>query len=82
VGDLALRQEVASGTTVYEHTSTLKLIEAVFGLPTLASINHLFDQATPGGPNNEAAGGGPAGPPAPPRDGIAGIGNMLECFDF
>jgi phospholipase C len=68
--------------TVYEHTSTLKLIEAVFGLPTLASVNHLLDQATPGGANNEAAGGSPTGPPAPPRDGLAGIGNMLECFAF
>ena len=50
---------------MYEHTSTLKFLEAVFGLPTLASVNYLFDQSTPGGPNNEAAGGernGPVGP--------------------
>jgi phospholipase C len=69
-------------STTYEHTSTLKLIEAAFGLPTLASVNHRFDQSTPGGPNNQAAGGAATGPPAPPRDGNAVIGNMLECFDF
>jgi phospholipase C len=68
--------------TVYEHSSTLKLIETVFGLPALASVNHRFDVSTPGGPNNEAAGGLSVGPPAPPRDGLAGIGNMLECFEF
>jgi hypothetical protein len=69
-------------TTVYEHTSTLKFFETVFGLPTLASVNHRFDQSTPGGPNNQAAGGSPAGPPAPPRDGIPEIGNLMECFTF
>jgi phospholipase C len=68
--------------TVYEHTSTLKLLEAVFELPTLASVNHAFDAATPGGANYQAANGGPAGPPAPPRDGRSDIGNMLECFSF
>ncbi len=54
----------------------------VFGLPTLASVNHRFDQSTPGGPNNQAAGGSPTGPPAPPRDGIPEIGNLMECFTF
>jgi phospholipase C len=68
--------------TVYEHSSILKFIETIFGLPTLASVNHRFDTATPGGSNNEAAGGNPAGPPAPPRDGRADIGNLLECFSF
>jgi len=67
---------------LYEHTSTLKFLEAVFGLPTLASINHQFDQSTPGGPNNEAANGQSAGPPAPPRDGLAAVGNLMECFEF
>ena len=67
---------------LYEHTSILKLIEAVFGLPTLASLNHRFDASTPGGPNNEASSGGALGPPAPPRDGMAQIGNLLECFTF
>jgi phospholipase C len=69
-------------TTVYEHTSTLKFIEAVFGLPTLASINHQFDESTPGGPNNEASSGSPTGPPAPPRDGRPDVGNLMECFTF
>ena len=69
--------------TLYEHTSILKLIESVFGLPTLASINHMFDTATPVGGNYEAAPSGSiAGPPAPPRDGRNDIGNMLECFTF
>jgi phospholipase C len=67
---------------LYEHSSLLKLIEAVFGLPTLASINHRFDSSTPGGPENEASNGQPVGPPAPPRDGLDAIGSLLECFDF
>jgi phospholipase C len=37
--------------TTYEHTSTLKFIEYVFGLPTLASINTKFDSSTPTGSN-------------------------------
>ena len=63
--------------TVYEHTSTLKLMEAVFNLPTLASANHIFDAGTPTGGNYEAGGA-----PAPPRDNLRSIGNMLECFAF
>jgi phospholipase C len=63
--------------TVYEHTSTLKLIEAVYNLPTLASANHVFDAGTPTGGNYEAGGA-----PAPPRDNLRSIGNMLECFAF
>jgi phospholipase C len=54
----------------------------VFGLPTLASVNHQFDTATPGGANNQAAGGSAAGPAAPPRDGRSDIGNLMECFTF
>jgi phospholipase C len=68
--------------TRYDHVSTLKFIERVFGLPTLASKNHLFDVSTPGGPNNEAANGAAAGPPAPPRDGLGSIGDLTECFSF
>ena len=68
--------------TLYEHSSILKFIETVFGLPTLASVNHQFDTATPGGPNNQAAGGSASGPPAPPRDGRSDIGNLMECFTF
>jgi phospholipase C len=67
--------------TRYEHSSTLKFIEATFGLPTLASVNHQFDQQTPG-TNNDAANGAPVGPPAPPRDGLAQIGDMYDLFDF
>ena len=67
---------------MYEHTSIFKFIETIFGLPTLASVNHRFDTATPGGPNNEAVNGNPAGPPAPPRDGRSYSGNLLECFEF
>jgi phospholipase C len=67
---------------LYEHVSILKFIEAVFGLPTLASVNHLFDSSTPGGPNYEAAAGQASGPPAPPRDSIPAIGNLMECFSF
>lgn len=67
--------------TLYEHSSILKFIEAVFGLPTLASINHRFDFITPRG-NNQAADGHLFGPPAPPRDGRSDIGNLMECFRF
>ena len=66
--------------TLYEHSSILKLIERVFGLPTLASVNHQFDRSTPGGKNNEAAGGAPTGPPARPRDRLTAIGDLSECF--
>jgi phospholipase C len=68
--------------TLYEHCSVLKFIETNFGLPTLASINHKFDSSTPGGSENEAASGSGAGPPAPPRDGMSRIGNLIECFSF
>lgn len=63
-----------------QHRLGLKFIETVFGLPTLASINHRFDTSTPGGPNNQASNGQPFGPPAPPRDGRSDIGNLMECF--
>jgi phospholipase C len=66
---------------LYEHNSLLKFIERRFGLPTLASTNHKFDQATPG-INNDAARGKQFGPPAPPRDGFAQLGDFYEAFDF
>jgi phospholipase C len=69
-------------STLYEHSSTLKFLQAIFDLPTMASINHEFDTQTPGGANNQAASGQPFGPPAPPRDGRSDIGNMLDCFNF
>jgi phospholipase C len=65
---------------LYEHASILKLIERVFGLPTLASVNRRFDRATPVGPDYEAVTGRRAGPPAPPRDGLTAIGDLGECF--
>ncbi len=68
--------------TTYEHASVLKFIERVFGLPTLASVNHRFDRSTPGGANYEAAEGAASGPPAPPRDGLDSIGDLMECFSF
>lgn len=64
-------------TTLYEHTSTLKFIEKVFGLPTLASLNRRFDTSTPTGADYEAGGA-----PAPPRDGRSDIGDLMECFNF
>jgi phospholipase C len=67
---------------LYEHASILKFIESVFDLPTLASVNHRFDSSTPGGANYEASAGQKTGPPAPPRDGLAAIGNLMECFTF
>jgi len=67
--------------TVYEHSSVLKFLEKVFNLPTLASINHEFDNQTPGA-YNDAAGGEPGGPPAPPRDALKEIGDLTDCFDF
>jgi phospholipase C len=63
--------------TLYEHSSILKFIETVFGLPTLASVNHQFDAGTPIGSNYQANGA-----PAPPRDGRSEIGNLMECFRF
>jgi phospholipase C len=63
--------------TLYEHSSILKFIETVFGLPTLASVNHQFDAGTPTGSNYQANGA-----PAPPRDGRSEIGNLMECFRF
>jgi phospholipase C len=60
-----------------EHSSTLKLIEALHGLPTLSSLNHQFDAATPTGSNYQANGA-----PAPPRDGRADISDLLDLFTF
>ena len=66
---------------LYEHSSVLKFIERRFGLQSLASVNHQFDTSTPG-TNNDAANGKPRGPAAPPRDGLARIGDFYEVFDF
>lgn len=66
---------------LYEHASVLKFLERRFGLPTLASVNHQFDHATPA-KNNDAANGAASGPPAPPRDALTQIGDFYEAFDF
>lgn len=68
--------------TIYDHGSVLKLIERVFQLPTLASINHRFDHHTPGHPpgGNDAAHGKKYGPPAPPRDGSNVTGDLSNAF--
>jgi phospholipase C len=65
---------------LYEHNSILKFIERRFRLPSLASVNHRFDTSTPAFNNDLAQGN--AGPPAPPRDGLARIGDFYETFDF
>ena len=68
---------------VYDLTSILKFIERVFGLGTLADVNHRFDTATPVGRDYQAAAPGAlAGPPAPPRDNRSDIGDLFECFTF
>ena len=67
----------------YDLTSVLKFIERVHGLPTLASVNHLFDAGTPVGGNYQAAAPGAlTGPPAPPRDGTSAVGDLFDCFTF
>jgi phospholipase C len=67
----------------YDITSILKFIERLHGLPTLASVNHLFDAGTPTGGNYQAAApGASAGPPAPPRDDRGDIGDLFNAFDF
>jgi phospholipase C len=69
--------------TLYEFASILKFLERNFGLPTLASVNHVFDEGTPVGGNYQAAApGATVGPPAPPRDGNGDIGDLMECFTF
>src|SRR3954466_12610486 len=56
--------------TVYDHTSTLKFLERLHGLPTLASVNHRFDAGTPVGGNFQAAApGATRGPPGARRGG-------------
>jgi phospholipase C len=63
-------------TAFSEHSSVLKFIEAMFGLPTLASINHRFDIKTPT-TNNRTHGA-----PFPPRDGNPAISDLTQCFTF
>ena len=60
-----------------DHVSTLKLIERLHGLPTLASRNHQFDVTTPTGGDYESG-----GKPAPPRDGLDSTSDLLDLFEF
>jgi phospholipase C len=60
-----------------EHVSTLKLIERLHGLPTLASRNHTFDKRTPTGGDYDTGGA-----PARPRDGLDSISDLFDLFDF
>jgi phospholipase C len=71
------RRGVVTSRRPAEHVSTLKLIERLHGLPTLASRNHTFDKATPTGAGFDANGA-----PAPPRDGLSRTSDLLDLFDF
>jgi len=71
------RKGVVKSAKPADHTSTLKFVERVFGLPTLASRNHAFDSSTPTGANYEAGGA-----PAPPRDGLASLSDLFDLFTF
>ena len=53
------RRGVVTSRKPADHVSTLKFIERVWGLPTLASRNHTFDVSTPTG--GELRGGRRAG---------------------
>jgi phospholipase C len=71
------RKGVITSQKPAEHASTLKLIERLYDLPTLASRNHTFDVSTPTGPGHDANGA-----PAPPRDGLTSISDLYDLFDF
>jgi phospholipase C len=77
ISPLLRRRGVVATRRPAEHVSTLKLIERLHGLPTLASRNHAFDAATPIGPHHDAHGA-----PAPPRDGLSAISDLTELFDL
>jgi phospholipase C len=71
------RKGVVTTRKPAEHGSTLKLIERLHGLPTLASRNHTFDVSTPTGSGHDTNGA-----PAPPRDGLEAISDLYDLFDF
>jgi phospholipase C len=71
------RRGVIASRKPAEHVSTLKLIERMYQLPTLASRNHTFDASTPTGGGYDANGA-----PAPPRDGLRSISDLYDLFDF
>jgi phospholipase C len=71
------RRGVVTSSRPADHVSTLKFIERNWGLPTLASRNHLFDVSTPTGGNYDTGGA-----PAPPRDGMSGLSDLFDLFHF
>jgi phospholipase C len=71
------RKGVVTSRKPAEHVSTLKLIERLHDLPTLASRNHTFDASTPTGDGHATNGA-----PAPPRDGLSSISDLYDLFDF
>jgi phospholipase C len=75
ISPLLRRRGVVTTRRPAEHVSTLKLIERLHGLPTLASRNHTFDRATPISPWHDAYGA-----PAPPRDALSAISDLTELF--
>ena len=77
ISPLLRRRGVVATRRPAEHVSALKLIQRLHGLPTLASRNHTFDEATPLGPGPDARGA-----PAPPRDGLDVISDLTELFDL
>src|SRR5262245_22460874 len=58
-------------------TSRLRFTERNWRLPTLATRNHTFHASTPTGRNFETGGA-----PAPRRDGMRGLSNLFDLFDF
>jgi phospholipase C len=77
ISPLLRRRGVIATRRPAEHVSTLKLIERLYGLPTLASRNHTFDEGTPVSLWHEAYGA-----PAPPRDGLSAISDLTELFEL
>jgi phospholipase C len=71
------RRGVTTSRRPAEHVSTLKLIERLHGLPTLASRNHTFDRSTPTGDGFDTGGA-----PAPPRDRLRSISDLYDLFEF
>ena len=72
----AKRGVVTSGKPA-DHVSTLKFIERLWGLPTLASRNHGFDASTPTGSDYDTGGA-----PAPPRDRLDSLSDLFDLFHF
>src|SRR3954452_25592099 len=77
ISPMLRRRGVVATRRPAEHVATLKLIERMHGLPTLASRNDAFDRATPVDPWRDAGGA-----PAPPRDGLGSISDLTELFDL